>query len=268
MYNMCIYVVDDDGDDVDDDDDGDGDGDDDDGDDDDGDGDGDDDDDGGGDDDDDADDDDDNDGDGDGDGGGDDGGGDGDGDGGGGGDADDDDDAGGGGGDDDDDADADADAVCIIYIFFLYTYMLYVCIPVITWCLTYWVTFSPEAARLVHRHGPGYNAWRMAQALGGNGWENSRSDGKMWENLWETSGKIWQCGKAIGKPTGSENDLLSNGGVPEWCKRLQEGKTFSPNVWRDEIYKSELWGEQKATGRVLVHIPMNKLLLLFVVVQK
>ena len=29
-----------------------------------------------------------------------------------------------------------------------------------------------------------------------------------------------------------------------------------------KIYKSELWGEQKATGRVLVHIPMNKLLVL------
>ena len=109
----------------------------------------------------------------------------------------------------------------------------------------------------------------MAQALGGNGWENSRSDGKMWENLRETSGKIWQCGKAIGKPTGSENDLLSNGGVPEWCKRLQEGPIpFLPMFEGMKIYKSELWGEQKATGRVLVHIPMNKLLLLFVVVQK
>ena len=85
----------------------------------------------------------------------------------------------------------------------------------------------------------------------------------MWENLWETSGKIWQCGKAIGKPTGSENDLLSNGGVPEWCKRLQEGPiAFLPMFEGMKIYKSELWGEQKATGRVLVHIPMNKLLVL------
>ena len=116
-----------------------------------------------------------------------------------------------------------------------------------------------------------------AQATIPGGWR------RRWgETAGKTAGQMGKCGKTSGKPLGkygnveklSENQQVRKMiyyqmvGFQNGVNAYRRVRPFLPMSEGMKIYKSELWGEQKATGRVLVHIPMNKLLLLFVVVQK